>query len=88
MSLKTRDPKAALRLSRSASQSAERLIEAGAKQGMRYDDIRALLRKHFQGLFDQRVEQIAASGRLSEGDKSALVAGPALLELTRGSTGG
>ena len=49
MSLKTRDPKAALRLSRSASQSAERLIEAGAKQGMRYDDIRALLRKHFQG---------------------------------------
>lgn len=82
MSLKTRDPKAALRLSRSASQSAEQLIEAGAKQGMRYDDIRALLRKHFQGLFDRRVEQIAASGRLSEGDKSALVAGPALLEFS------
>jgi integrase len=80
MSLKTRDPKAALRLSRSASQSAERLIEVGAKRGMRYDDIRALLRKHFQGFFDQSVEQIAASGRLSGEDKSALVAGPALLE--------
>ncbi len=80
MSLKTRDPKAALRLSRSASRSAERLIEAGAKRGMRYDDIRALLRKHFQGFFDQSVEQIAASGRLSAEDKSALAAGPALLE--------
>lgn len=80
MSLKTRDPKTALRLSRSASQSAERLIEAGAKKGMRYDDIRALLKQHFQGRFEQRAEAIAASGRLSEADRAALVAGPGLLE--------
>lgn len=80
MSLKTRDPKAALRISRSASQSAERLIEAGEKQGMRYEDIREVLRKHFQGLFDKHAEQIAASGRLNDLDRSALETGPELLE--------
>ncbi len=71
VSLRTRDPKAALRISRSASQMAEMVIESGSKDGMRYDDIRKLLKEHFQQMLDARKEQIAESGRLSALDRQA-----------------
>ncbi|MDP3408039.1 DUF6538 domain-containing protein [Bosea sp. (in: a-proteobacteria)] len=81
ISLKTRDPKAALGISRSISRSADRLIETGSKAGMRYDEIRSRLKAHFQGRFDQRAETIAESGRLTDGDKAALANGRDLPEM-------
>ena len=72
VSLRTRDPKAALRISRSASQMAEMVIESGLKDGMRYDDIRKLLTAHFRKMLDGRIEQIAVSGRLSSSEMEML----------------
>ena len=71
VSLQTHDPKKALRLSRSISHMADMVIEGGTKRGMRYDEIRALLKDHFQQLLDRRKERIGQTGRLSKLDRQA-----------------
>lgn len=71
VSLRTRDPKKALHLSRSISHMADMVIEGGTKRGMRYDEIRALLKDHFQQLLDRYKERIGQTGRLSELDRQA-----------------
>lgn len=54
---------------------ADMMIEGGAKRGMRYDEIRKLLKGHFQQLLDQSKDQIGRSGRLSVLDRQALESG-------------
>ncbi len=62
ISLRTRDPKAALRFSRAASQMAHVVMETGSKHGMRYDEIRSVVRDHFRRFLDEDIERIAATG--------------------------
>ena len=50
---------------------ADMVIEGGTKRGMRYDEIRALLKDHFQQLLDRRKERIGQTGRLSKLDRQA-----------------
>lgn len=47
------------------------MIEGGKKQGMRYDEIRALLADHFREMLDRRKKQMGQSGQLSELDRKA-----------------
>ncbi len=69
LSLRTREPQKALRLSRSLSQIGERLNEYGLNSGMRYDELRARLTDHFRVLLDQVKEEIDATGPLSSLDR-------------------
>lgn len=69
LSLRTRDPKNALRLSRPLIQVADELIEYGIATGMRYDEIRAALIRHFKDLLDKKKQEIAVKGRLSLADR-------------------
>lgn len=64
VSLDTRDKRQALHLARSLGYSAERLIARGAASGMTYEEVRALLKKHFTDLLERRKAQIAEAGRL------------------------
>lgn len=50
---------------------ADMVVEIGAKQGMRYDEIRALLTDHFQQMLDRHKERVGQTGRLSELDRQA-----------------
>lgn len=69
LSLRTRAPQKALRLSRSLSQIGERIVEYGLASGMRYDELRALLTDHFRGLLYKTKDEIDATGPLSKFDR-------------------
>ncbi|HVZ00966.1 MAG TPA: DUF6538 domain-containing protein [Dongiaceae bacterium] len=77
VSLRTRDPGEALRLARWFGQIAGAVTERGALIGMRYDEIRAALRKHFERLLADHKAQIAERGRLGVLDRQALANGGA-----------
>ncbi|WP_105004838.1 site-specific integrase [Rhizobium leguminosarum] len=66
LSLQTRDPHKALRLSRSLIQIGEQLNDHGIAYGMRYDELHGLLKKHFRELLDKVRNEIDVQGRLSE----------------------
>ncbi len=68
VSLQTRDPKFALYLARILSYAAERLLASGALQGMRYEEMRAVVRRHFADLLAKKKALIAESGRLTEAE--------------------
>lgn len=51
---------------------ADVVIESGYRQGMRYDDIRKLLKRHFQQMLAERIEDIGQTGRLSPLDRATL----------------
>lgn len=70
LSLRTREPRKALRLSRLLSQIGERLNEYGLNSSMRYDELRAQLTDHFRGLLHQAKEQIDATGPLTDMDRA------------------
>jgi hypothetical protein len=72
VSLQTRDPKEALRLSRALSYSAQQLIQYGTERGMTFEEIRKLLTAHFSQMIAQRKLQIATNGRLTQIETSAL----------------
>ncbi|MEW9534902.1 hypothetical protein MRBLRC7O_000099 [Agrobacterium radiobacter] len=74
LSLRTRDPRKALRLSRSLIQIGEELVEDGIAYGMRYDEIRAALIRHFKDLLEKKKHDIAATGRLSLSDREKFIA--------------
>jgi integrase len=62
LSLHTRDPKRALRLSRSLVQMGESINERGHMLSMEYSEIRALLQKHFSNLIEARRHELDTSG--------------------------
>lgn len=64
MSLETRDRREALRLARSLGYLGETLTAQGIVQGMRYEDLRATLTKHFAQKLANKKAQIAEHGRL------------------------
>lgn len=69
LSLRTREPQKALRLSRSLSQIGVQVNEHGLQSGMRYDELRALLTDHFRGLLDNAKNEIDATGPLTDLDR-------------------
>ena len=78
VSLLTRDPKEALRLSRALSDSAQQLVHYGTERGMTFEEIRTLLTTHFSQMLAQRKLQIATNGRLTPVETSSLENGLAL----------
>lgn len=72
ISLHTRDPKQALRLSLILSNVGRVLTSYGAGFGMKYEEVRRLLSAHFSQLLAQRKMQIAETGRLTQLDASIL----------------
>lgn len=72
ISLHTRDPKKALRLSLILSNVGQVLASYGAVCGMKYEEVRRLLSAHFNQLLAQRKLQIAETGRLTQLDASIL----------------
>ncbi|TBA43648.1 site-specific integrase [Rhizobium ruizarguesonis] len=69
LSLQTRDPRKALRLSRSLSQIGERLNEYGIAYGMRYEELRNVLTEHFRQLLNEAKTEMKDTGPLSELDR-------------------
>ncbi|MDG4887298.1 site-specific integrase [Mesorhizobium sp. WSM4887] len=65
ISLGTRVGSEALSLARHLSYVGQALMKQWSASGMRYDEIRASLRKHFQELLARRKSEMAAQGRLS-----------------------
>lgn len=75
LSLQTRDPRKALRLSRSLSQIGERWNEYGIAYGMRYEELRNLLTEHFRQLLDKAKAEMNDTGPLSEEDRQGYLTG-------------
>ncbi|MDL2410086.1 hypothetical protein PY650_31615 [Rhizobium calliandrae] len=69
LSLQTRDPRKALRLSRYLSQIGERLNEYGIACGMRHEELRSVLTEHFRQWLDEMKSQMNDTGPLSELDR-------------------
>lgn len=71
VSLRTRNPRIALRLSRSLGLLGDELMD-NAPDDMTYAEVRNLLKGHFQALLDKRRALIDAGGRLSVLDREVL----------------
>ena len=69
LSLQTRDPRKALRLSRCLSQIGERLNEHGIAYGMRHEELRSILTEHFRQLLDEAKAEMNDTGPLNELDR-------------------
>jgi hypothetical protein len=80
LSLRTRDPKEALRLSLILSNLGQHLAAYGVAHGMTYAEIRTLLSSHFSRLLAERKAQIAKDGRLSHFDITSLESGQAFAQ--------
>lgn len=72
VSLGTSDNHTALQLSQTLTYMGHHLINKASGYGMRYDEIRKLLKDHFTKLLDKRKKGIAERGRLSDFDVSVL----------------
>lgn len=72
VSLRTRERKEALRLSRSLGYLGETLTAQGIASGMRYQEIRDLLTKHFSDKLANHKARIAEHGRLDHLDIATL----------------
>jgi hypothetical protein len=84
VSLRTRDQREALRLSRYLAYVAETLTTRAVTSEMRYDEIRTVITRHFKTLLDKKIEQIGAHGRLSKYDLSVLASSQAVAEMPVG----
>ena len=71
VSLRTRDPKQAISLSRHLGYVAQVLVSRGAISGMDFDQIRALLTEHFRLRLVKAKTEIGKTGRLNQVDKAA-----------------
>ncbi|MBR0554994.1 site-specific integrase [Ciceribacter sp. L1K23] len=69
LSLRTREPRKALRLSRSLSQIGEQLNEHGIAYGMRHEELRGVLTEHFRQLLEEAKTEMNDTGPLSELDR-------------------
>jgi len=72
VSLGTSDNHTALQLSQSLAYIGHQLTNKSLGYGMRYDEIRKLLKAHFKKLMADRKQPIAANGRLSTFDINVL----------------
>ncbi|MCD2183590.1 tyrosine-type recombinase/integrase [Rhizobium sp. GN54] len=81
LSLRTRNPKNALRLSRPLIQIGERLNQDGIVGCMRYEALRALLTEHFRNLLEQQKAEIQAEGRLSAFRRDVIAGSKSTAEL-------
>lgn len=77
-SLRTRDPREALRLSRYLSYAAHWIVTHGASEGMRYQDMRDTLHRHFSELLEAQQQRMADTGPLAPSDIAALETGRAV----------
>lgn len=66
ISLQTRDPRKALRLSRPLIHMGEQLNEHGLAVRMEYKELRELLTQHFRDLLNKVTNEIDREGRLNE----------------------
>lgn len=66
LSLQTRDPRKALRLSRPMIHIGEQLNDHGIAYGMRHEDLRNILTEHFRQLLDEAKSEMGETGPLSE----------------------
>lgn len=80
VSLRTRNSKKALQLSRSMIQIGEWVNDQGMNQQMRYDEVRSILEKHFRDLLSQARERINSNGRLSPLSRQTLEVSVGLAE--------
>lgn len=69
VSLRTRDPQNALRLTRPLIQIGEELTDDGIARGMQYEELRAVLTRHFKDLLERKKSEIAVNGRLTPNDR-------------------
>jgi integrase len=69
LSLFTREPRKALRLSRYLSQIGERLNENGIAYNMRYEELRTVLIEHFKQWLTEAKAEMNDTGPLSELDR-------------------
>lgn len=69
ISLRTRDRRRALRLSRRLIHIGERYNQLGLAYRMNYQELRAALQNHFRALRDEVVKEIDATGGLSANDR-------------------
>lgn len=72
LSLRTRDPREALRLSLILSNVGRELVRYGAAYGMKFGEIRQLLSTHFSQLLAAQKLQISTNGRLDQLQTAAL----------------
>ncbi|MCL5778332.1 hypothetical protein M1105_15220 [Limibaculum sp. FT325] len=72
VSLRTRDRREALSLARQLAALADILTSRAVASRMRYDEMRAVIQRHFKSLLDKRTDHIAANGRLSGYDLAVL----------------
>lgn len=72
VSLETRDRRDALRLARILGYLGETLTAQGTASGMRYEDLRATLTKHFAQSLASKKAQIAEHGRLDPISRASL----------------
>ncbi len=80
VSLRTRDRREALRLSQHLGYIAETLTSRAVTSKMRYDEMRAVIKRHFKSLLDKKKEEIDANGRLGAYDLSVLASSQSLAE--------
>lgn len=69
LSLQTRDPRKALRLSRLMIHIGEQCNNVGIAYRMDYQDLRTALQNHFRALRDDTKKEIDAAGGLSQSDR-------------------
>jgi integrase len=80
VSLSTRDPREALRLSRFLSYEAHTKCQQCMRVGMNHSEIRAVLHRHFATLLGQQRSRIDADGPLSALDRSVMASSLAVTE--------
>ena len=73
LSLRTRDPREALRLARSMSEMGDRLHQYGFALSMTYQEIRDLIQRHYRELLEKQQAAIREDGRLSDDERRSLV---------------
>jgi integrase len=72
VSLRTRDPKEALRLARLLSYAAPTIVAYGVSYGMQYHEIRSVLHRHFSQMLERQRGKMQATGPLAPVDVAAL----------------
>ena len=84
VSLRTRDQREALHVSRYLAYVAETLTTRAVTSKMRYDEIRAVITRHFKSLLDKKREEIGAHGRLGAYEHSVLASSLSVAEMPVG----
>ena len=71
-------------MSRYLGYVADILIERAVTFEMRYDEIRAVIKRHFKSLLDKKKDEISANGRLGAYDLSVLASSLSVTEMPVG----